>query len=436
MINYTKYFNNRGIIGIIRRSCNYVDPRLMDHGFRVGYLVSHLLNIPADYNRGYSSAQIRDICILAMMHDIGAYKTEEIDRLVEFEADHVWEHSVYGYLFIRHFTPLKRFADAILWHHTPWNMLETLDHVSAENKILAQIISIADRADVFLTVEGGSTADFIAEIEREKGERFCKEAVEWMQQILGAGVMKKEVCSDLTYLNRIYDTPFTADEISGYLQMIIFTIDFRSAHTVTHTITTTCISYEIAKRLKIDHDECGEIICGALLHDAGKIGTPVEILEFPGRLSPQAMSVMRCHVGITRRILGTDIDESIKKIAVRHHEKLDGSGYPEQLTGDQLSVSERIVAIADITSALAGTRSYKEAYDFKRIRDILQKMSADGLIDAAITTLLTEALEEVIKETQKWCEPILHVYANMQEEYQELCLQYKTWSIHTEQKRQ
>lgn len=145
MINYTKYFNNKGIIEILRRSCNHVDPRLMDHGFRVGYLVSHFLNIHADYNREYSAAQIRDICIVAMMHDIGAYKTEEIDRLVKFEADDVWEHSIYGYLFIRYFTPLERLADAVFLHHTPWSMIKKMQDVSIENKMLAQIINIADR---------------------------------------------------------------------------------------------------------------------------------------------------------------------------------------------------------------------------------------------------------------------------------------------------
>ncbi len=71
---------------------------------------------------------------------------------------------------------------------------------------------------------------------------------------------------------------------------------------------------------------------------------------------------MRSHVSITEDILGGTIAPDITKIAVRHHEKLDGSGYPRGLTEKELSMEEQVVAIADIVSALLGTRSYKEAY--------------------------------------------------------------------------
>ena len=83
--------------------------------------------------------------------------------------------------------------------------------------------------------------------------------------------------------------------------MLIYIIDFRSRHTVTHTITTTNISYELGRRMNLDSDYLDKIVCGALLHDVGKVGVPVEILEYPGRLSPQAMNVMRKHVDITGR---------------------------------------------------------------------------------------------------------------------------------------
>ncbi len=74
------------------------------------------------------------------------------------------------------------------------------------------------------------------------------------------------------------------------------------------------------------------------------------------------MKIMRSHVSITEDILGGTIAPDITKIAVRHHEKLDGSGYPRGLTEKELSMEEQVVAIADIVSALLGTRSYKEAY--------------------------------------------------------------------------
>ena len=97
MLQYIDRIENKGILGIMRRSCNYVDPRLMNHGYRTSYLVSKILKKTGKY----SAVQMRDICILAMLHDIGAYKTEEISRMLEFETENVWEHSNYGYLFIK-----------------------------------------------------------------------------------------------------------------------------------------------------------------------------------------------------------------------------------------------------------------------------------------------------------------------------------------------
>lgn len=152
MIEYTNYIDNKGMIGIIRRTCNYVDARLVDHGFRVARMVSRLLERMGTCD----TATARDISILAMFHDIGAYKTEEINRMLEFETCNVQEHSVYGYLFIKYFTPLTRLAPAVLFHHTPWCILENLEEVSEENKTVAQLLNITDRADVFMEKREGA----------------------------------------------------------------------------------------------------------------------------------------------------------------------------------------------------------------------------------------------------------------------------------------
>ena len=106
MIEYGNYIDNRGVLGIVRRACNYVDARLVDHGFRVACIVSRILARLG----GYTEKEMRDICILALYHDIGAYKTEEISRMLEFETRNMQEHSIYGYLFIKYFTPLQEVA--------------------------------------------------------------------------------------------------------------------------------------------------------------------------------------------------------------------------------------------------------------------------------------------------------------------------------------
>jgi len=119
-MQYTQNLNNKSVLGIIRNFCNYIDPRLTEHGSHVAYIVFCLLKGTGQY----SEQELRDICFVAQPHDIGAYKTEEISRMIQFETKDIWDHSFYGYLFIRYFSPLKELAPAVLLHHISWKFLE------------------------------------------------------------------------------------------------------------------------------------------------------------------------------------------------------------------------------------------------------------------------------------------------------------------------
>lgn len=221
-------------------------------------------------------------------------------------------------------------------------------------------------------------------------------------------------------MGKIWKVPFTKEEIRKYLDMVIYTIDFRSRHTVTHTMTTTSISYELAKRMGLKGRALSDIYFGSLLHDLGKIGIPVEILEFPGKLSPQAMRIMRTHVELTGLILGPDVEEKIRKIAMRHHEKLDGlrlspgpDGHGSQPGGKN-----------------CGCRRYRQCAcrDKKLQGGLFQgaycgnigKMKEDGLIDGSIVDVMTDNFDDIMGKTGVRCQPIMDMYQDIQREYQEL----------------
>ena len=111
------------------------------------------------------------------------------------------------------------------------------------------------------------------------------------------------------------------------------------------------------------------------------------------------------------------IEEKVKYIALRHYEKLDLSGYPRGLTAADLNTGERIVAIADIISALSGTRSYKTAFSKDRICSIITEMKDDGLIDADIVELMISDYDEIMEATRIQCQPILDIYARIQQDF-------------------
>lgn len=417
MLTYnTNFIDNQAIIGILRRACNHVDQRLMDHGVRVSYIVFRLL-------RGQTTItpiQLRDLCFTAALHDIGAYKTEEIDRMIQFETENVWSHSIYGYLFLKHFSPLSELAEAVLFHHRPWRQLKSDNHLDTEVKLAAQLLHVADRLDIWLNTQGRSYKDFVQKLNAGRDDRFHPALVDLLLSEDFSPFTAEDIEHDAEFQHMQNDIPFAPEAIHAYLCMIIYAIDFRSRHTVTHTMTTTSISYELAVLMALDDTTCNEIICGALLHDLGKIGIPVEILEFPGKLSPQAMTVMRTHVDITEEIFAQAIPLPIQRIALRHHEKLDGSGYPRRLTASDLTISERIVSLADIVSALTGTRSYKEAFGKDRCIAIITAQMNDGQLDPMLVETMIAHYDDIMAVTAERCQPILDIYQTLHAEYTKL----------------
>lgn len=412
--------SSRKLAGIICRTLNCVDGRLVAHGQKVAYIVMKMLEEAGEYD----DKMIRDVCLVATMHDVGAYKTEEIDNMVQFETEYIWEHSVYGYLFFKNMTPLSEFAPIILFHHMPYVKLKKL-HVSCERFV--QMVKLADRIDVYSSIE--HKKGLIDYLERGKGIQFSEDVVDlFLRAEKKYSVIDKLGSDDywdavLKILDRV---PFTREEIDIYLKMLIYTIDFRSKYTVIHTITTTQISIELGRLFRLNERETEELRYGALLHDLGKIGIPVEILEYPGKLSFQAMNVMRTHVQVTEGILGGEIDETVTKIALRHHEKLDGSGYPKGLKGEQLNICERVVATADVVSALSGERSYKKAFSKEQIISILERECNSGQLCSDVTAMMLLHYDEIMDHVAEACRPVLEAYNAMSTQYEKLIQQCKS----------
>lgn len=415
-MQYTKYINNQNVLGIIRRFCNYIDPRLMEHGSHVSYLVYRMLR----GNKQYTELELRNICFMALLHDVGAYKTEDLSNMIQFETQYVWDHSFYGYFFIRYFSPLKDLAPAVILHHVNWIYLKDEKRLSSKIIDLSQLVHLADYIDICMSLEKRSWDQTLELLNAEKGNRFAPHLVELTENLNFQKTIEEEWKYDEEYSNFLNKIPLSKEEITDYLKMLVFIIDFRSRDTVTHTIAAASISYELGRQLSLSAERVDHILYGALIHDLGKIAIPVEILEHPGRLSHEAMMIMKTHVEFTEKILEGMMDETIVRIAVRHHEKLDGFGYPRKLTAADLTVEERLVAIADIISALSGKRSYKESYSNERISTILIKMKVDGYLDPDIVDLAIEHLDEILHITSNRCQPLLDIYAQLQLEYDSL----------------
>lgn len=410
---------SKDIIHIVRRTLNLVDSRLVEHGERVGYIVYKMLTA---FDR-FDKKQIMDICILSIFHDIGAYKTDEIDNMLHFETVNVWRHSIYGYLFIKQMTPLSELASVILFHHIDYSKLKLLNEEHSE---IATILNLADRLDIYLQTKKGMISE-----EKLKPMRDTKFSSLSIDLLLKANQNNEIVENILSgeYMNELNEQidqlHFTIEEIEQYLHMLIYSIDFRSEATVVHTINTVSISIELARVCGLSEAEIEKIKFGALLHDLGKIGIPLEILENPGKLIDSEMNVMKSHVSITEEIICEVINDEICQIAIRHHEKLDGTGYPKRLMAHELSKAQRIVAVADIMSALSGTRSYKNSYPKERIVAILTSMKNNGKLCPDTVDSMLQNYDAIMKNTEENCSMVLEMYAGIKLDYNRIYEQCK-----------
>lgn len=420
---------NKNVIPIIQNTLNTIDKRLVDHGQRVAYLVAHMLK---ESGRQLSQKETRDILMACLLHDIGAYKTEEIDQMVEFESWNIYGHSTYGYLFFKHLSPLKDYANLPLYHHVNYKMLKKFE---LEQEDIIQFLSIADRADMYI-LENKNPGKLIKTMDSYRDNFFKSSCIDiFFKAEEHFHLLDTLIAEDADFtLSEFEELPFSEDEINSYLHMIAYSIDFRSEYMVAHTITTTSISCELARLCHMSKDDQKRIYYGALLHDVGKVAIPVSILDFPGKLDDHDMQIMRSHAEHTIHILDHLLDEDTVHIAARHHEKLDGSGYPLGLDEHDLTRADRIVAIADILSALVGKRSYKEAFDTSKIHLILSTMAEHCQIDKEITKIALTSFDEIIQTVHQDCAPILESYYAIAKEYREIIKKFSESYVHKNKK--
>ncbi|MCV6589698.1 MAG: response regulator [Marinobacterium sp.] len=154
--------------------------------------------------------------------------------------------------------------------------------------------------------------------------------------------------------------------------------EYRDNETGMHVLRMSHMCNHIARSLGCNDDFCDLLLQASPLHDVGKIGIPDHILLKPGRLTPEEREIMETHARIGHDILDGHDSELIQmaaEIALCHHEKWDGSGYPEGLRGEAIPLAARIAAICDVFDALLSARPYKEPWPLSRVVDLLSRES-------------------------------------------------------------
>lgn len=153
-----------------------------------------------------------------------------------------------------------------------------------------------------------------------------------------------------------------------------------------------------------DANDCQQLELAASMHDTGKIGIPNAIMRKPGKLGVDEWAIMKTHTTIGHHILSeckAPLFQMAAEIALHHHERWDGTGYPDALAGKQIPESARIVALADVFDALLMKRPYKEAWPLDQVMATLQD-SAGNHFEPRLVEIFNAILPQILKIKAKW----------------------------------
>ncbi|MBI4976500.1 MAG: HD domain-containing protein [Spirochaetes bacterium] len=380
-------------------SIDLVSPSLSNHNRQVAYIASSIA-----IEDGLSKQEITDIIIAGALHDIGALSLKERLNLLRFEVENVERHAELGYRHIRSFEPFARISPIIRNHHRHYRDMGA-DALTGDPSLrAANIIYLADRISILMnrageilnqvpwiieTISSGNGTLFQARLVDAFVRLASREAF-WLA--INNRATERHLAAHMGEENIYFDD----DTLLNFARLFGRVIDFRSPFTAIHSHRVSLVAEALARHAGMQPAECSHMKIAGLLHDVGKLAVSTEILEKPAALSPDEWNIMKSHPFHTYHLLsGMKGLEHIGQWASRHHERLDGKGYPFHLRGNELSTGDRVLSVADIFTALTENRPYRPGMSVAEAMGILSALAGDGVIDTDITAIARQNAPEL-----------------------------------------
>ncbi len=180
--------------------------------------------------------------------------------------------------------------------------------------------------------------------------------------------------------------------------------EFRDNETGMHVVRMGHYSYLLGEAIQLEQSKLDILLSASMMHDLGKIGIPDEILLKPGKLTIEEFEIMKTHTTIGAELLSKSDSQLLilaETIALSHHEKWNGSGYPKGLSGTEIPLEARIVAIADVFDALTSERPYKKAWSVEDTINLIQSEKGKHF-DPELVDAFIEILPKVLEIKSKF----------------------------------
>ena len=183
------------------------------------------------------------------------------------------------------------------------------------------------------------------------------------------------------------------------IHRLVLAAEYKDEDTGDHIIRMSRYSALIAEKLRLPAEEVQNLLYASPMHDIGKIGIPDSILMKPGKLTEEEFETIKTHPAIGEKILADSKAAVLKlagQIALSHHEKWNGRGYPQGLAGDNIPLTARIVGLVDVFDALTSKRPYKDPFPVEVALDIIKKDRGEHF-DPDVVDVFLENIDEILK---------------------------------------
>lgn len=378
------------LVGVLSRALDMVSNTLAQHHVRVGYVTARIAS-----HLGLPEETQRELLVAAMLHDIGALSLHESVDSLRFESD-METHAHAGFLFLQNYPRLERVSRLVRCHHTPWSELA--------GEPAGNIITLADFVDIRLKREQPAKVQLPAVAEaamREGGDMFACEFVEALVDLVESPDGFAHLDDPESYL--LTDAPdhleksiLNTEEVLQFANLIAQVIDFRSQFTATHSRGVAETGKLLAAYMGLSEQAQQKMYIAGLLHDVGKLAVPRRLLEKNGRLDSEEFIVVRHHATLTETLLtGVKGLEMVGEWAFQHHERINGTGYPNGRSGGELSLGSRILQVADVFTAITEDRPYRAGMSSDAASNVLLGLSSEGGLDSSVVNALLERYDEI-----------------------------------------
>lgn len=382
------------LVGGLSAALDLISPQVVDHHLRVAFLASRLAG-----HMGLPGRDVADTIFAGLLHDVGAFSLQTRLDTLAFETDSV-EHAFVGWMLLRRFAPLTGVAGIVRWHHQRFDEADQAD-ANPRTLLLAGLIHIADCLDILLRHAGPACNDPKAlrlRLEHGAGQMFAPLAVQAASELLCTTTLAQDAADPAPRLMagmRALAGPADLHldvaalvEFSGLMAQVI---DFRSRFTATHSRGVAATGRSLALLAGMAPGEAEMLYVAGNLHDIGKLAVPRRLLEKKEPLTDDEFEAIKSHAAHSDAILTRIPGLAPAGLwAARHHERLDGGGYPHRLGADNLDTGSRVLAVADVFTALTEDRPYRAGMTRPQAAGVLGSMAGRKALDPALVALLLD----------------------------------------------